>query len=474
MQSIEQSIIKGLLYDDEYSRKVYPYLKEEYFDGASREVFNLFGELYDKYTTIPSMEAMLVSIQSKGLSEDVFESAVSTLQSAYEAKDEAPDTKWLIDETEKYCTDKALFNAIYKSISIIEGSDKLLDKHAIPEILDEALSISFEQSVGSDYLEDAMRRYEHYTNVDQRLTFPLSALNKLTNGGLPPKTLSAFLAGSNVGKSALMCFLAGEWLRAGKNVLYITLEMSEEAVQERIDANLLDITTDQLNDPGLNKEWFLGKVNALKLKTVGKLIVKEYPTSGAHSGHFRHLLKELRQKKKFKPDVIFVDYINICLSSRYKPGAGANSYTTVKSTAEELRGLAVEFEVPIVTATQTTREGMSSQNPDMASTSESVGLPQTLDWFAAIVTNEELMELGRQMIILIKTRFGNKQSVKRQLVAIDWDKMRYSSVDEDEDAKDRKVREVQKAVVNGAEVAFNMADKPNKRVTGIPSDVTWD
>lgn len=471
MQSIEQSIIKGLMYDEVFSRKVYPYLKEEYFDGSAREVFNLFGELYDKYTTIPSMEAMLVSIQSKGLSEDVFESAVSTLQSAYEAKDEASDTAWLIDETEKYCTDKALFNAIYKSISIIEGNDKQLDKHAIPEILDEALSISFEQSVGSDYLEDALRRFEHYTNTEQRLAFPINALNKLTNGGLPPKTLSAFLAGSNVGKSALMCFLAGEWLKAGKNVLYITLEMSEEAVQERIDANLLDITTDQLNNPDLDKEWFLGKVNALKLKTVGKLIVKEYPTGGAHSGHFRHLLKELRQKKKFKPDVIFVDYINICASARYKAGSGANSYTTVKSTAEELRGLAVEFELPIVTATQTTREGMSSQNPGMDSTSESVGLPQTLDFFAAIVTNDDLMEMGRQMVILIKTRFGNKQGMKRQLVGIDWDKMRYSDVDEGDDTNDRKVRDVQKAVTNGAEAAFNMADK--KRVTGIPSDVNW-
>lgn len=468
MQSIESSIIKGLLYDDEYSRKVYPYLKEEYFDGASREVFNLFGELFDKYSTIPSMEAMLVSIQTKGLSEDVFESAVSMLQGAYTSKDDAPDTKWLVDETEKYCTDKALFNAIYKSISIIEGSDKLLDKHAIPEILDEALSISFEQSVGSDYLEDAMRRFEYYTNTELRLKFPLDALNALTNGGLPPKTLSAFLAGSNVGKSALMCFLAGEWLKAGKNVLYITLEMSEEAVQERIDANLLDISTDDLKNPDLDKEWFLGKVNALKLKTVGKLIVKEYPTSSAHSGHFRHLLKELRQKKKFKPDVIFIDYINICASARYKAGSGANSYTTVKSTAEELRGLAVEFELPIVTATQTTREGMSSQNPDMTSTSESVGLPQTLDFFAAIVTNDELMEMGRQMMILIKTRFGNKQGMKRQLVGIDWNKMRYHDVETEGD-KDQKVKAVQQAVAK-EEPVFN----GSKRVTGIPSDIQWD
>lgn len=469
MQSIESSIIKGLLYDDEYARKVYPYLKEEFFDGATREVFNLYAELFDKYSTIPSMEAMLVTVQSKGLTEDIFEAAVEHLQSAYTSKDEAPDTKWLIDETEKYCTDKALFNAIYKSIAIIEGNDKQLDKHAIPEILDEALSISFEQSVGSDYLEDAQRRFEYYTNTELRLPFPLSALNKLSNGGLPPKTLSAFLAGSNVGKSALMCYLAGEWLKQGKNVLYITLEMSEEAVQERIDANLLDIKTDALKDPNLDHAWFMGKVSQLKLKTVGKLIVKEYPTSSAHSGHFRHLLKELRQKKKFKPDVIFIDYINICASARYKAGSGANSYTMVKSTAEELRGLAVEFELPIITATQTTREGMSSQNPGMDSTSESVGLPQTLDFFAAIVSNEELMELGRQMVILIKTRFGNKQGMKSQLVGIDWDYMRYHDI-ETSASNDQKVQAVKSAVAV-SKPEFSGSNKP--RVTGIPADVDW-
>lgn len=469
MQSIESSIIKGLLYDDEYARKVYPYLKEEFFDGATREVFNLYAELFDKYSTIPSMEAMLVTVQSKGLTEDIFEAAVEHLQSAYTSKDEAPDTKWLIDETEKYCTDKALFNAIYKSIAIIEGNDKQLDKHAIPEILDEALSISFEQSVGSDYLEDAQRRFEYYTNTELRLPFPLSALNKLSNGGLPPKTLSAFLAGSNVGKSALMCYLAGEWLKQGKNVLYITLEMSEEAVQERIDANLLDISTDELKNPDLDHAWFMGKVNQLKLKTVGKLIVKEYPTSSAHSGHFRHLLKELRQKKKFRPDVIFIDYINICASARYKAGSGANSYTMVKSTAEELRGLAVEFELPIITATQTTREGMSSQNPGMDSTSESVGLPQTLDFFAAIVTNEELLELGRQMVILIKTRFGNKQGMKSQLVGIDWDHMRYRDIDMDS-GSDQKVKAVQAAVGGNKPTA---STAPLRKVTGIPADVDW-
>ncbi|AND74994.1 hypothetical protein pf16_71 [Pseudomonas phage pf16] len=471
MESIENAILKGLLYDEEYSRKVYPHLKPEFFDGATREVFNLYSELYDKYTKVPSMEAMLVSIQNKGLSEDVFATAVDALQSAYQSKDEMSETQWLVDETERYCSDKALFNAIYKSISIIEGNDKHLDKHAIPEILDDALSISFEQTVGSDYLEDALRRYEYYTNPDSRIPFPLNALNKLSNGGLPPKTLSAFLAGSNVGKSALMCFLAGEWLKAGKNALYITLEMSEEAIQERVDANLLDISTDDLKKPTLDKEWFLGKVAQLKTKTLGKLIVKEYPTAGGHSGHFRHLLKELRQKKKFKPDIIFVDYINICASARYKAGSGANSYTMVKSIAEELRGLAVEFEVAIMTATQTTREGMGSQNPDMASTSESVGLPQTLDFFAAIVTNEDLMEMGRQMILLLKTRFGNKQGMQKQLVGIDWNKMRYYDIDP---SNDSKVEQVQQAVGLNKGPAVGAVSGLPQRQTGIPSDVKWD
>lgn len=468
MQTIEESIIKGLLYDETYSRKVYPYLKPEFFDGASKEIFNLFSEMFDKYNKIPTMEAMIVSIQNKGLTDDIFQSSVDLLQSTYNSKDEHADTEWLVDETESYCVDKAMFNAIYQSISIIEGNDKTLDKHAIPAILDEALAISFDQTVGSDYLEDFEARYAHYTNVEQRLKFPLNALNLLSNGGLPPKTLSAFLAGSNVGKSAMMCYLAGEWLLAGKNILYITLEMSEEAVQERIDANLLNIKTDDLNNPGLDKSWFIGKIQKLKERTLGKLIVKEYPTGAGHAGHFRHLLKELKQKKKFKPDVIFIDYINICASSRYKAASNANSYTIVKSIAEELRGLAVEFVVPVVTATQTTREGMSSQSPDMTSTSESIGLPQTLDLFLAIVTNEELMEMGRQLVMLLKTRFGNKQGKKSQLIGIDWDYMRYSDVD-DPGATPVK----REAVVMGQNTpTLNSGVK--KMTGGIPADINWD
>lgn len=467
MDSIELSIVKGLIYNEEYARRVYPYLKPEYFDGESREIFNLYADLFDKYNKIPSMESLLVSLQKKNLPEDLFEGSVDMLKTAHESREEPVNTEWLVDETESYCSDKALFNAIYRSISIIEGNDKKLDKHAIPTILDEALSIDFCPTIGSDYLEDFERRYAYYTNTEARLRFPLEVLNTLTNGGLPPKTLNAFLAGSNVGKSAMMCFLAGEWLKLGKNVLYITLEMSEEAVQERIDANLMNVKTDDLKKPDLDKSWFESKIAKLKAATLGKLIVKEYPTSSAHAGHFRHLLKDLKQKKKFVPDVIFIDYINICASSRFKAGAGANSYTIVKSIAEELRGLAVEFEVPVVTATQTTREGMNSQSPDMTSTSESIGLPQTLDWFCAIVTNEELAELGRQVLIPLKTRYGNKQGIKPQLVKIDWDYMRYEDVIDD---GGQRADTTSSRRQDGPPVI----NKGKPMVRGIPDDIKWD
>lgn len=466
MNTIEESIVKGLMYNEEYARKVYPFLKREFFDGEHREVFDLYTELFDKYNKIPSMESMLVSVQSKGLLEDVFNSTVNLLQTVYKSKNEESDVQWLVDETEKYCIDKALFNAIYKSISIIEGSDKDFDKHAIPEILDEALSISFNDSVGSDYLEDFAHRFQHYTNPESRLRFPLEALNLLTNGGLPPKTLNALLASTNTGKSAMMCYLAGEWLKQGKNVLYISLEMSEEAVQERIDANLMNIKTDDLNNPNLDQSWFEGKIKDLKSKTLGKLIVKEYPTASAHSGHFKNLLRELQQKKKFKPDIVFIDYINICASSRYKSMSGVNSYSYIKAIAEELRGLACEFNLPIMTATQVNREGANSQSPDMTATSDSFGLPMSLDWFCAIVTNDELMEMGRQVLILLKTRYGNKQGKKSQIVKIDFDYMRYEDILED-DNQNKQIQSVVSVVSSKESVAGKLG-------SGIPNDINWD
>jgi replicative DNA helicase len=469
LDSIENSIVKGLIYDETYARKVFPFLKEEFFDGATKEIFKLYSELFEKYNKIPSMETMLVSMQNRSLSEDIFEGGVGLLQSAYSSRKELPDSDWLSDETERYCVDKAMYNAIYKSISIIEGVDKQLDKHAIPEILDEALSISFNQSVGSDYLEDFARRFEYYTNEDSRLKFPLDALNELSNGGLPPKTLNAILASTNTGKSAMMCYLAGEWLKMGKNVLYISMEMSEETVQERIDANLLDIKTDDLKRPDLDREWFANKIKNLQKQTVGKLIVKEYPTGSGHAGHFRHLLKELKQKKKFKPDIIFIDYINICASSRYKSMNGVNSYSYIKAIAEELRGLAVEFDVPVFTATQVNRDGANSQSPDMTATSDSFGLPMSLDWFAAIVTNDELMEMGRQMLLLLKTRYGNKQGKKNKIIGINFDKMRYYDVESTDDAP--------KSINKSDTSSLNKPTEnilTGNRTKGIPDDIEWD
>ena len=453
-----------MLFEDEYASKVVPHLKDEFFDGHHKELYKIYSTLYDKYNKIPNVEAMVISLKQQGLPENTYELALEELGTIIKNRNDKPDSTWLLDETQKYCSDRAIFNALYQSIAIIEGSEKKLDKHAIPSILEDALAISFDQNVGADYLESALKRFEYYTSTDIKLPFPLKALNILTNNGAPPKTLCAFLASTNVGKSAMMCYLAGEFLKAGEDVLYITLEMSEEAVQERIDANLLDMTTDELKNPNLNKELFLSKVEQLRARTTGKLIVKEYPTSSAHAGHFRFLLKELKQKKKFKPRVIFIDYINICASSRYKAGAGANSYTIIKSIAEELRGLAVEEETTIFTATQTNREGMKDSRPDMTSTSESVGLPQSLDWFAAIVTNEELMELGQQMILPLKTRFGNKAGLKPQMVRIDFDKMRYSDVDSGMPDLPANMGKNTPATV--------AASKP--KVTGIPTDINWD
>lgn len=468
MSTIESAIIKGLLFDEEFTRRVHPFLKEEYFDGATKGIFKTYTEIFEKYNKIPSIQAMLVAIQKGGLSEDVFSEACSVLEECYTSREEKNDTQWLVDETEQFCSDKALFDAIYQSINIIEGNSKDLDKHAIPDLLNDALGVSFETTVGSDYLEDFKKRFDYYTNVESRLHFPLKALQLLSNGGLPPKTLSCFLAATNVGKSALMCFLAGEWLKAGKNVLYISMEMSEEAVQERIDANLFDITTDQLKDPNLDFSWFSSKVEELKKKTLGRLMVKEYPTSSAHAGHFRHLLKEYKLKKKFKPDVVFIDYINICASSRYKSMSGVNSYSYIKAIAEELRGLAVEQEIPFITATQTNRDAANSMAPDMTATSESFGLPMSLDFFVAIVSSQDLMEMGRQLFILLKTRFGSKANVKSQTVGIDYDHMRYKDIETGDP---------------GTKVTPDMVGK-NKPVLestmqkimsgGIPDDITWE
>jgi replicative DNA helicase len=449
MESIESVILRGLLYDEEYARKAYPYLKSEYFDGSFKTLFNAYQYLFDKYNKQPKFQAMLIHLDNLPLDESVFKDSIQTLKSIYESKNEEVDRDWLIDETESYASDKAMYNAIYDSIQILEGEDKKRDKHAIPDLLNEALSVSFDQNLGSDYFEDAEKRFEYYISPESKLELPLKALMLLTNGGLPPKTLNVLLAGTNVGKSALMCFLAGELVKQGKNVLYISAEMSEEALYERNDANLLDITTDELKTPDLDKEWFMGKIQKLKKRGAGRFIAKEYPTSSAHAGHIRHFLKELKQKKKFVPDIIFLDYINIFTSSRYKSLSGVNSYSYIKAIAEEMRGLAVEFEVPIMTATQLNRDGAANSNPDMTDTSESFGLPATADWMAAIVTNENLQEMNQQLMIRLKTRYGaKKKESSRQLVEVDFEKMRYHDVNNDGSLDDKSMEDAKKTKAN--------------------------
>jgi len=459
MISIETSIFKGLLFDEEFSRKTIPYLDESYFDGGYRSLFKIYKDLFDRYNKIPNIESIAITLQKSKISEHEYEDILSVVEEVSKHKDEPVDTDWLVDETEEYCKDKAVYNAVYESINILEGSSQKYDKHVIPELLDNALGVSFDTSIGMDYFDDAERRYEMYTSEDERISLPLDTLQRMTNGGLKKKSLTVALAFTNVGKSSLMCYLAGELMKQGKNVLYISMEMAEEVVYERIDANMLNVTTDELKQ--MKKEKFLSSVNNLKKKTVGKLVAKEYPTSSAHCGHFRHLLKELKQKKKFKPDVIFVDYINICASSRYKSLTGVNSYSYVKAIAEELRGLGVEFDVPIFSATQTNRGAANEDSPDLTATSESIGLPQTADFMFAITTNEILEDNNQQLFHLLKTRWGNKTSMKPQLVGIDFNKMRYTDVG--------STAEIQSKVGQNKPPARN--DSTSKRSV---DDIEWD
>jgi len=459
MVSIEQSIFKALLYSDEFVRKVLPYLESEYFDGYQKTLFETYKELFDKYNTVPNLDALAISLQKRSISEGEFSEIVELIDECYNDKDDLPNIDWLVDETEDYCKNKKLYSAIYRSINILDGNDKELDAHAIPDMLDDALSVSFDTTIGMEFFDDADRRHDMYTDEDARVPFSLSALNRLSNGGHKRKALSCILAGTNVGKSAMMCYLAGELLKQGKDVLYITMEMAEELVMQRVEANLLDISTDDLEK--LSKEQYLKKVDKVKSKTHGRFFAKEYPTSAAHSGHFRHLLKELKQKKKFNPDFVFIDYINICASSRYKSMAGVNSYTYIKAIAEELRGLAVEFEIPIMTATQINRDGFNDKSPDMTSTSESFGLPATLDWFIAVTQDEVLKDNGQQCVHLLKTRWGNKSHAKPELVNIDWDKMRYSDVGGEPEQTAKKV---------GKRKPGDGKKKLEKKVT----DIEWD
>ena len=427
---LEQTILKNLIYNEDYLRKVLPFLKEDYFtDRTDRTIFNEISSFTDAYNSTPTIEAVVLAVKERrNLTADEVERCEITLKEIEQTKGEESKIQWLVDKTEQFCQEKAIYNAVLGSISILDGKDKTHEKGQIPKILSDALAVSFDSSVGHDYLENSDERYEFYHRKEERIPFDLDFFNRITKGGLPTKTLNIALAGTGVGKSLFMCHCAAGAMSQGRNVLYITMEMAEEKIAERIDANLLNVTIDDLVN--LPKDMYDKKIAKLREKVVGKLIIKEYPTASASVTHFRTLLNELNLKKSFVPDIIFVDYLNICCSSRIKPGANINSYTYVKSIAEELRGLAVECGVPVVSATQTTRSGFTSSDPGLEDTSESFGLPATADLMFALISSEELEELGQIMVKQLKNRYNDPTLYKRFTLGVDRAKMRLYDVEQ--------------------------------------------
>ena len=439
-ERIEETILRNLICNEQYYRKVVPFIKADYFQEYNEKI--LFEEIADfaaKYDKVPTKEVLTINLQSRGdLTEETFKDTLSGLNSL---SDEWVDYDWLCDSTEKWCQDRAIYNALMQSIKIADGGDKKLDKGSIPSILQDALAVSFDEHIGHDYIEQADDRYEFYHRKEEKIPFDLEKFNYITKGGLPNKTLNIALAGTGVGKSLFMCHMAGSALSQGYNVLYITCEMAEEKIAERIDANLLNVSVKDIID--IPEVLFRSKVQEISKKTQGKLIIKEYPTASAHAGHFRALLNDLQLKKDFKPDLIFVDYLNICASVRYK-GAIVNSYTYVKAIAEELRGLAVETNLPIISATQTTRAGFGNSDPDLTDTSESFGLPATADFMFALISTEELEEQGRIMVKQLKNRYNDPTVSKKFMLGIDRSKMRLYDVAEDSsilNAEDEEVGE---------------------------------
>lgn len=426
--NIERTILSNLLFNDDYNRKVIPFLKSEYFnDYNEKVVFDLIDEYVKKYNSFPSTEALAIDLSNKeGLNEETFKISKEVIASL--EHDSNTKLDWLLDQTEKFCQDKALYLAIMRSIRIMDEKNGSISKGSIPQVLTDALAVSFDTHIGHDFLDDSNERYEFYHRKEKRVPFDLDYFNTITNGGLPNKTLNIALAGTGVGKSLFMCHCAAANLSRGLNVLYITLEMAEERIAERIDANLLDIAVDELES--LPKQTYDTKIDKLKQKTTGKLIVKEYPTACAGSANFRHLLNELKIKKNFIPDIIYIDYLNICLSSRIKHGSNVNSYTLVKAIAEELRGLAVEHNVPIVSATQTTRSGYSNSDVGLEDTSESFGLPATADFMFALISSEELESLGQIMVKQLKNRYSDPGSNRRFVLGVDRSKMRLYNVEQ--------------------------------------------
>jgi replicative DNA helicase len=422
----EELILSGLLFDEGYSRKVIPFLNSRYFTTKENKIiFEKIDDYIQKYNKLPSQTALLIEVEKvTGVSDE----DISVIKNKItEIKNENLETKWLVDETENFCKQKAIFNAISDSIKILDGSDKNHTAGQLPSILEDALAVSFDTHIGHDFIDDAEERYDFYHKKETRIPFNLVYLDKITKGGLPRKTLNVILAGTGVGKSLFMCNGAASNLAAGYNVLYITLEMAEERIAERIDSNLMNIPLDQLTL--MPRDVYMKKIEQLKGKIKGKLVIKEYPTSTASSANFKHVLNELRIKKKFVPDIIYIDYLNICASSRLKSNANVNSYTYVKAIAEELRGLAVEYNVPVVSATQTTRSGYTSTDLGLEDTSESFGLPATVDLMLALINSEELESLNQLMVKQLKNRYADPTFMKRFVIGVDRAKMRLYDVE---------------------------------------------
>ena len=427
MEQVETTILRNLLFNNDYCRKVLPFIKNEYFENLHEKVvFDEISKFISAYEKLATKEVLLIEAENRSdITEETYRIICDYVKSL---DDTVVDQKWLEDTTEKWCRDRAIYLALMESIKIADGDDEKKNRDAIPSILSDALAVSFDNNVGHDYFQDTAARYEFYHKREDRVPFDLEYFNKVTKGGLPNKTLNVALAGTGVGKSLFMCHFASSVLLQGKNVLYITLEMAEERIAERIDSNLLNVKIQDIQT--LPKIMFESKVNNVMKKSQGTLIIKEYPTASAHAGHFRSLLNELALKKQFRPDIIFIDYLNICASSRYKSNLSVNSYSYIKAIAEELRGLAVEANVPIVSATQTTRSGYSSSDVDLTDTSESFGLPATADLMFALISTEELESLGQIMVKQLKNRYNDPTMNKRFVVGIDRAKMRLYDVEQ--------------------------------------------
>jgi replicative DNA helicase len=425
---IEEITLSKLILEENYCRKVLPFLKDEYFDGLSnRTLFNTLQEYINEYDTTPEPTALKIEVEKRrDISEEIYREIETFLDNL---DHDQYNEEWLLDTTEKWCKERAIYLALMESVKIADGQDKTRTKDAIPHIMSEALGVCFDDHVGHDYIQDSTDRYDFYHRKEEKIPFDLDYFNKITKGGLPNKTLNIALAGTGVGKSLFMCHVASSILLQGRNVLYITMEMAEERIAERIDANLLDLPIQQLSDPILTKDRYVAKIEGLRKKTQGKLVIKEYPTASAHVGHFKALLNELSLKKGFQPDIIFVDYLNICASARYK-GNIVNSYTYVKAIAEELRGLAGEYNVPVVSATQTTRSGYGNSDVELTDTSESFGLPATADLMFALISTEDMEQMGQIMVKQLKNRYNDINVFKRFVLGIDRAKMRLYDCDQ--------------------------------------------